>query len=92
MASYNDKTRLLVAKREDETTPMIIGAFPMSTWEIIPPEEYDELKRTQAEQFFNDDWTLYDYIEVVVTIPCEQLEAMFEAREVVPTAMEKGED
>ena len=90
--SYLDKTRLLVAKREDEDSPMVIGAMPQSTWEIIPPEDWDAWKRKTAEQFFDADWTAYDYIEVVITIPVGQLAAMFDAREIAPMSVERGED
>jgi len=92
MSDYLDKTRLLVAKREDEKWPMVIGAMPQSTWEIIPPEDWDEWKRKTAEKFFDADWTAYDFIEVVITIPSEQLAALFDAREIAPTTIEKGED
>lgn len=82
---YFDQTRLLVAKREDEESPMVIGAYPQTTWEIVPEEDFDSWKRDTAEAFFGPDWTAYDFIEVIVTIPQQQLAAMFKAREVTPT-------
>ena len=87
---YMDQTRLVVAKREDEKYPLIIAAMPQSTWEIIPVEEWDEWKRERARAFLDDDWTAYDYIEVVITIPTSRLAAMFNAREIVPDFWEKG--
>lgn len=86
--SYLDKTRLLVAKREDESYPMVIAAMPQSTWEIIPPEEWDAWKRKRGEEMFSDDWTAYDYIEVIATIPNAQLAALFAAQNIVLTAVE----
>lgn len=74
---YDDKVRLLVAKREDEDIPYVIAAFPMSTWEIIPPEDWDSWKRERAEAFFDADWTAYDYVEAVVTIPWRDLAQLF---------------
>lgn len=92
MANYLDKTRLLVAKREDEQYPMVIAAMPQSTWEIIPPEDWDAWKRKRGEEMFDRDWTAYDYIEVIVTIPNKDLAAMFEAREIVPAGVEVATD
>lgn len=85
--SYLDQTRLLVAKREDEDSPMIVGAYPQSTWEVVPDEDFDRWKRETAESFFGPDWTAYDYLEVVMTFPASKLCAMFEAREIVPASM-----
>lgn len=92
MADYMDKTRLLVAKREDERFPMIVAAMPETTWEIIPPDEWDEWKRKAGERMFDRDWTAYDYIEVVITIPSAQLAELFEAREITPTSVEVATD
>lgn len=92
MTDYYDKTRLVVAKREDERYPMVIAAFPESTWEVIPPEEWDAKKRKWAEEFFDADWPLYDYIEVIVTISNAELAAMFAAREITPVAVERADD
>ena len=91
MNDYYDKTRLIVAKREDEEVPMVIAAMPQTTWEVIPVDEWDEWKRKRAEAFFDADWTAYDYIEVVVTIPWQQLAELFNAREVTPVSVERGE-
>lgn len=92
MPDFYDKTRLLVAKREDERYPMIIGAMPESTWEVIPPEDWDQWRRKRGEEHFSDDWTAYDYIEVIVTIPNAQLAAMFDARQIEPTSVEVAND
>lgn len=92
MSDYLDKTRLLVAKREDEDYPLVIAAMPESTWEVIPPEDWDAWKRKRGEEMFDRDWTAYDYIEVIVTIPNAFLASMFAAREVVPTSVVKAED
>ncbi len=86
--SYLDKTRLLVAKREDEECPLVIAAMPNSTWEVMHPEEWDRWKREQAAAAFDDDWTAYDYIEVVITIAVGQLASMFSAREIEPRKVE----
>jgi hypothetical protein len=91
VSDYLDKTRLLVAKREDEKYPLVIAAMPESTWEVIPPEDWDVWKRKRGEEMFDRDWTAYDYIEVIVTIPNAQLAAMFDAREITPVAVERGE-
>jgi hypothetical protein len=88
MSDYLDKTRLLVAKREDEDAPYIIGAMPQTTWEVFDPEEYDEWKRKTAERFFDADWTAYDYIEVVMVFPNKSLADLFAACEIRPVAME----
>lgn len=87
MTDYLDKTYLLVAKREDEHYPMVIGAMPFSTWEIIAPDEWDAWKRKRGKEAFSDDWTAYDYVEVIVTIPNAQLAALFAAREITPSAI-----
>lgn len=92
MADYYDKSRLIVARMEGEKYPLVVGGIPQSTWEIIPPEEWDKLKNEMAEKWLGPDWTAYDYIEIVVTIPCAELNAMFDAREVVPAAVEMADD
>jgi hypothetical protein len=92
MSDMYDKTRLLVAKREDEDYPMVIAAMAETTWEIIPVEDWDEWKRKRAEEYFDSDWTAYDYIEVVITIPNADLLAMFMAREITPASVEVASD
>jgi hypothetical protein len=92
MSDIYDRTRLLVAKREDEDSTMIVAAMPESTWEIIPPEEWDELMRKRAREFFDDDWTAYDYMEIVVTILQSELLAIFKAREIRPSCVEAAVD
>lgn len=89
-ADYLDKTRLLVANMEGEKRPIVIGAMAQSTWEIIPPEEWDRWKRDTAEKWLGPDWTAYDFLEVIVTIPAGEIAAMFEATEVVPAAVERA--
>jgi hypothetical protein len=86
--TYLDKTRLLVAKREDEDYPYIIAAMPQSTWEVFDVEEWDKWKRDQAKRFFDADWTAYDYIEVVMTFPNSALAGLFAASEIRPVALE----
>jgi hypothetical protein len=81
-----DETRLLVAKCPDDACPQIVGAYPESMWEILPPEEWDWWKRDTAERFYGPDWTQYEYIEVVVTIPCRQLDELFR-QEIAPTSV-----
>lgn len=88
MTDYLDKTYLLVAKREDEHYPLVIGAMPASTRGIIFPEEWDAWKRKRGEEMFNDDWTAYDYIEVIVTIPNAQLAELFAAHKITPSSIE----
>lgn len=92
MSDYLDKVRLLVAKREDEDWPLVIAAMPESTWEVIPPEDWDKWKREASERMFDDDWTAYDYIEVVAEIPNATLAKMFEAREIQVSAVEDRTD
>jgi hypothetical protein len=86
MSDTMDKTRLLVAKRVEEDRPLVIAAVPEDMWEILPPEEWEVWKEQRAQELL-EDWTAYDYIEVVVTIPSAQLAAMFEAREIAPTSV-----
>lgn len=88
MADYYDQTRMIVARMEGERFPMVVGAVAQSTWEVIPPEDWDRIKRELAEKWLGPDWTSYDYVEVVVTIPCEQLNEMFDAREITPVTVE----
>jgi hypothetical protein len=90
MSDYLDQTRLIVAKMEGERWPLVVGAIAQSTWEIIPPDEWDQIKRELAEKWLGPDWTAYDYIEVVLTIPASQLAAMFDAREITPESVEKA--
>lgn len=91
MPDIYDKTRLLVAKRFDENYPMIIGAMTESTWEILPVEDWDEWKRKRAMEYFDADWTEYEYVEVIVTIPNSQLADLFSAREITPASVEKAD-
>lgn len=92
MNDYMDKTRFLVARLEGEKYPYIIGAYPLSTWEVVPPEDFDRWKRETAEAFFGPDWTSYDYVEAIVTIPHGDLNALFEAAEIKPLALERATD
>lgn len=92
MSNLYDKTRLLVAKREDEDLPMVIAAMPESTWEIIPVEDWDRWKREAGERAFDADWTAYDYIEVVMSFPVERLAEMFRAREIEPVSVTPADD
>jgi hypothetical protein len=88
--SYLDKTRLIVARLEGEKWPIVVGAIAQSTWEIIPPDEWDRIKRELAEKWLGPDWTAYDFIEVVITIPAGDLAALFDATEMVPTSVERA--
>jgi hypothetical protein len=85
-----DKTRLIFARMEGEKYPLAVGAVAQSTWEIIPPDEWDRVKRELAEKWLGPDWASYDYVEVVVTIPCAQLNALFDAAEITPASVEPG--
>jgi hypothetical protein len=91
MNDYFDRTRILIAKRQDEEHPMVIACMPESTWEIISIEEWDEWKRNQAQEFFSSDWTSYDYVEAVITIPNETLADLFSSREI-PVVVEPADD
>lgn len=91
MADIYDKTRLIVARMEGEKYPLIVGAVAESTWEIIPPDEWDRIKRELAEKWLGPDWTAYDYVEVIITIPSADLNELFDAREIVPAMVEKGD-
>lgn len=84
--SYLDQTRILVAKREDEPYPTIIGAMSMTTWEIVPQEHFDAWKIRMAKDYFDDDWTAYDYVEAVIEIPWQTLKALF-PRVIRPTVV-----
>lgn len=90
--SLPEKTRLLVARLEGERYPMICGAMSESTWEVIGPEDWDKWKREMLEKAFGPDWTAYDTVEVLITIPSSQLNEMFDAREVQPHAVEMVPD
>lgn len=89
MADYYDQTRMIVARMEGERFPMIVGAVAQSTWEVIPPEDWDRIKRELAEKWLGPDWTSYDYVEVLVTIPSSQLNELFDAREITPTVVDR---
>ena len=88
MSDYMDKIRLVVAKRQDETYPMIIGGIAESTWEVIPEEDWNKWKQEMAEKYFDADWTAYDYIDVIMSFPTEQLAPLFEARNIEPVSIE----
>lgn len=88
---YLDKVRLVVAKMPDERYPMVVGALPESTWEIIPPEDWDKAKREMAEKWLGPDWTAYDYVEAVALIPNARLADMFETRKIEAVAVEKAD-
>lgn len=87
-SDYLDKTRLVVGRMEGERWPIVVGAVAQSTWEIIPPDEWDKARAEMAEKWLGPDWTAYDFIEVIVTIPATQLAEMFDAREITPAAVE----
>jgi hypothetical protein len=87
---YYDKTRMIVARMEGERYPMVVGAVAESTWEVIPPEDWDRIKRELAEKWLGPDWTAYDYVEVVVIVPTSKLNELFDAHEIVPEAVERG--
>lgn len=91
MSDYYDKTRLLFARMEGERYALCVGAISQSTWEIVPPEDWDRIKREMGEKWLGPDWTAYDYVEVVVTIPAAQISALFDAAEITPDAIEAGE-
>jgi hypothetical protein len=92
MADDMDKTRLLVARLEGERWPVVVGAIPQTSWGVIPEDEWSRIKREMAEKWLGPDWTAYDYIEVVVTIPAAQLADLFDAREITPLAVERAEE
>ena len=92
MSMYEDRTRIVFGKAPGERYPLVVGAIRDTTWEIIPPEEWDAIKREWAERWIGPDWAGYDYIEVVVTIPAGQIAAMFDAREVSPTSVVRDEE
>ncbi len=89
--SYYDKHRLVVAKLYDEDTPFIIGGISESTWEILPPEDWDAWKREMGEKYFGPDWTSYDYIEVIMEYPVEKLMDLFKAQHIKPVAITRAE-
>jgi hypothetical protein len=89
MTDFHDKTRLVVAMLEGERWPIVVGAVPQVTWDIIEPEEWDALKREMAEKWLGPEWTAYSFVEVVITIPSAQLAALFDAREITPVAVER---
>lgn len=89
MSDIYDRTRMLVALLEGEKWPVVIGAMPEATSEIISHEDWDKWKAEMAEKWLGPDWPHYEYIEVLVTIPSADLFAMFEAREISPTAVER---
>jgi hypothetical protein len=91
LSDYMDRTRLLVAKMEGERWPLVVGAVAQATWEVIPPDEWDRVKSELAQKWLGPDWTAYDYVEVVVTIPAAQLAELFKAREITPVAFERGD-
>lgn len=80
--TYLDEVVLLVAKREDEEDPYVIGCMPRTTWEVYAIEEWDEWKRETAKRFFDADWTAYDYTEAVITLQPEHLKALFDVRDL----------
>lgn len=77
--SYLDQTKILVAKREDEEYPFIIAAMSMTTWEVVPQEDFDAWKIRMAKDYFEDDWTAYDYVEAIIEVPIATLQALFPA-------------
>lgn len=87
MNDYAERTRLIVANLPGDDMPMIVAAMPMSTWEVVPEDEYDAWKRTRLTEALAD-WSTYDVIEVVMSYPQSKLVEMFNAPEVEPSAME----
>src|SRR4051794_2026357 len=87
-----DRTRVLIAKHPEESLPYIVGAHPEPWWENMGVDDWDAWKRERGEAVFGPEWTAYEYIEVVITLPSEQLSALFAAREIVPTTVERSED
>jgi hypothetical protein len=87
--AYDDKTRLVVAKRYDEDVPLVIAAMPMSTWEIIGEDEWLAWRSKRAKESLSDGAENYELIEVVMDFPASELAAMFPA-EIKPTAMTLG--
>lgn len=86
--SYIDKTRLVLARMEGEDWPLVIGAVSETTWEIIPPDDWDKTRREMAEKWLGPDWTAYDFVEVVMTYPAEKFRLLFEARHIEPDSIE----
>jgi hypothetical protein len=88
MTKHYDKVRLLVAKRHDEESAIVIGAYPESLRGVTLYEEWDAWKRTTAQGILGSDSENYEYVEAIATIPNEELVAMFVAREITPTKVE----
>lgn len=75
--SVTDKTRLIVVKLKDsDEKPYVIGAYPESTWEIVPPEEYDEWRRGLLDLHLYEPAD-YEVREVVMKISAERFEPLF---------------
>lgn len=90
MNDIYDKTRLVVAKREDEDYPFVIGGVAESSSEIIGQDDWDEMKREWAEKWLGPDVGAYEFVEIVVTIKSAHLAELFAAREITPDRVERG--
>jgi hypothetical protein len=91
MSSIYDKTILLVAKRHDEDSVAIIGAYPRAWSDHVDYESWETWKLDQAKTYFDLDYDQYEYREVIVTIPRDKLLAFFEPHEVEPDNIELGD-
>lgn len=55
----------------------IVFGFPETTWEIMPPEEWDALKRKLCAEWLGPDWTAYEFTEAILEVPQRTLDGLF---------------
>jgi hypothetical protein len=85
MSVETTKLRLVVAREEGRTTAYPVFAISDDTWGVIPPDDWDRLKREACEKWLGPDWTAYDYAECVVSVPGHVLDELFQTGEITGT-------
>lgn len=81
--------RLVIAHNPDFDRPIIAGVIEEDTWEILPPETWDARARELVEWAAGSD---LEYREVRVSLPVDQVRAVFAPVEIVPGDLEAADE
>jgi hypothetical protein len=71
------KLRVVIAKEPGHNWPFIVYGISEDTWGVMPPEEWDDMKRKMCEEWCGPDWTINDFAEAVLDVPYDALRALF---------------
>jgi hypothetical protein len=81
MSALPDEVRAVVVKLDDTERPWIAACMSLGTWDVIGEEDW-QAWRSKALDLVLSDWQSYEVREVVLTVPQDQLDALFAVRAI----------